>query len=149
MHLPGLLTAFSALSSLAHAEYVHIQSHLSYPIWITQVTADGSRGTTQFVDAYAYWGIEQTDAVGVAIKVTPEEKDIDTPGKGVLILGYNKHPDGWIYYDLGVHLYYPFAGSRAKLAGPGGDNDWSDGQAHPQNTKGYYGKGDLWLDIGY
>ena len=149
MRLRNTLVALSALFTLAYTESVRIQNHLSYPIWTTQVTADGSRGDTQFVDAYSFLDIEQSDAYGVAIKITPEEEDIDTAGKGVLILGYNKHPDGWIYYDLGVHLYYPFPGVGVKLVGPGGDNDWSDGQAHPQNTKGYHGPGDLWLDIGY
>lgn len=149
MRLSSLFPFLAIFSKLAVGEYIHIDNHLDYPIWFTQVIGDGTRETTLNVLAYGNVSIRQSSASGVAIKVTPGEKDVDTAGKGVLTLGYTKQPAGWIYYDLGVHLYYPFPGSRVKLDGPGGDNDWNDGQAHPQDTKGYYGKGDLWLDIGY
>lgn len=148
MRLPPLLPVLATLA-IARAEWVHINNHLSSPLWITQVTGSGDRGNTQIINAYGNWSIPQSDADGVAIKVTPEENDIDIVGKGVLTLGYTKQPEGWIYYDIGVYLYYPFPGAKTKLSGPGGDNDWSDGIAHPQHTIGYYGAGDLYLDIGY
>ena len=148
MRLASLVPTLVALATLAHAEVIHIINHLDSPVWYTQVTQSG-RAPVQKLEPGDAHTIPQSDDYGVAIKITPDEKDIDIPDKGVLTLGYNKHPQGWIYYDIGAYLYYPWTGKRTKLGGPGGDNDWSDGQAHPQNTIAYNGKGDLWLDIGY
>ncbi|KAF1977565.1 hypothetical protein BU23DRAFT_565054 [Bimuria novae-zelandiae CBS 107.79] len=149
MRLLALLPGLATLAALVHAESVFINNHLSTPIWYTQVTGDGSRTSTTKIEPYGSSTLPQTDQYGVAIKITAEEYDIDIAGKGVLTLGYNKHPQGWIYYDIGIYLSYPFDGKRTKLGGPGGDNDWWDGHAHPQNTIGSPRPGDLWLDIGY
>lgn len=149
MRISSLFPILAIFLDLAAGEYVYINNHLSHPIWITQVTGDGGGESAEIVPAYANLTMGQSSASGVAIKITPGETDVNTAGKGVLTLGYTKQPTGWMYYDLGVHLYYPFPGASVKLVGPGGDNDWSDGRAHPQDTKGYHGQGDLLLDIGY
>lgn len=150
MHLAAFLPTVASLTALAFAtDQVIIKNHLNSTIYATQVDASGARSATLPIAAYSTFSLEQSDARGVAIKITPGILDLDIAGKGVLTVGYNKHPDGWIYYDLGVHNYFPFEGARTKLGGPAGDDDWSDGQGHEHHTVGYQGHGDLYLDIGY
>ncbi|KAJ4360674.1 uncharacterized protein N0V89_001241 [Didymosphaeria variabile] len=150
MRVTTLLSSLAAITTLALAvEQVIIKNHLAVPVWYTTVDQTGYRSETFYIGAHDEASLDQSDRPGVAVKITPDRVDIDTPGKGVLILAYNKHPDGWIYYDLSAHNYFPFAGSKTKLGGPGSDNDWNDGQKHDPHTVGYQGHGDLYLDIGY
>ncbi|KAF9741392.1 hypothetical protein PMIN01_00931 [Paraphaeosphaeria minitans] len=149
MRLQNLYSAFAALTTFAlAAEQVIIKSHLDYPVWYTQVDQTGYRSGTTAIPPYGTVSLAQSDNPGVAIKIGIHEKDIDTEGKGVLTLGYTRYPQGWIYYDLYFHNYFPFTGVPTKLGGPGGDNDWRDGNPRPSNTIAYQGYGDLYLDIG-
>lgn len=149
MRLSNLYSALAALVTLTiAAEQVIITNNLAIPVWYTIEDQNGYRSGTIAIPAHGQASLAQSDAPGVAIKVTPLEKDIDTAGKGVLTIGYTRSPQGWIYYDLGVHNYFPFGGIPTKLSGPGGDNDWLDGKAHDSHTVGYHGYGDLYLDLG-
>ncbi|KAL1600444.1 hypothetical protein SLS60_006830 [Paraconiothyrium brasiliense] len=150
MRVPTLLPTLAALTTLALAvDQVIIKNHLPISVWYTTVDQTGYRSETYYIDAKGQVSLDQSDRPGVAVKITPDRLDIDTPGKGILNLAYNKQPDGWIYYTMGAHNYFPFAGAKTKLGGPGGDDDWYDGQVHDPHTIGYQGHGDLYLDIGY
>ncbi|KAJ4295111.1 hypothetical protein N0V90_007120 [Kalmusia sp. IMI 367209] len=139
-----LLTTTTTLA----APWVSINNYLDHPIYITRVDQTGIRTQTAELFPTQTWSEQQLDVPGVAIKITPEPKDVDTAGKGVLTLGYTYTPS-WVYYDLGVFLYYPFPGAKAKLSGAGGDNDWSDGVPHVQHTVGYQGETNITLDLWY
>ncbi|KAL5387902.1 hypothetical protein DPSP01_003301 [Paraphaeosphaeria sporulosa] len=149
MRLQTLCSALAALTTLTlAAEQVIIKNHLAYPVWYSQVDQAGYRSETTAIAPYGTVSLPQSDNPGVAIKISPLETDIDIEGKGVLTLAYTRSPPGWIYYDLFFHNYSPFPGVPLKLGGPGGDNDWHDGNEHPPHTIGYQGYGHLYLDIG-
>jgi hypothetical protein len=148
MRLPTLFSALVALTTFTFAEQIFLHNNTPDPIWYTTVDQTGYRSDTVMLAAFSKTSLDQSSNPGVAIKITPGQADIDTAGKGVLTLGYTKTPDGWIYYDLGVHEYFPFPGVPTNLGGPGGANDWNDGKAHAQETVGFHGSGDLYLDIG-
>jgi len=150
MRISNLLTTLAALATVTLAiPRLYVHSYCPFPIFISQDDITHEPTEITEIPENGEWSEELSTVPGIAVKITPLHDDIWSPNRGVLTVGYTYTPNGWIYYDLGVHLYYPFDGFKAKLFGNGGGNFWDDEHEEPQKTVGYHGETNLYLELCY
>lgn len=149
MRLAILLAALStllpsALPAPTAPPTVTITNNCPFSVWITSVS--GTPGPTEEVTSGTDWlEPEYFDGIGTAVKITREADSLWTNAP-VLILGYTYKAGESIYYDLGTHAGYNFAGYTVKLQGAGGDVVWV-GEPEPQDTMVFWRSSELTLGL--